>query len=241
MDFQRKQHIAIASALRAMDADLLLASRCYFGGGTAIVLMHGEYRLSMDVDFLCADVDGYRSIRGAVSNGGMSALFGPQVETIREAKADQYGVRGVISQDGQAIKFEIVREARIALSGTMSPDLGVPLLSTPCQFAEKLLANADRGLDRSVAYRDAIDLGFLIETAGCIPTDAIEMAELAYGDDIAKGILRTLDRLGKAEEITLAADALGMTRANVVMAAHHLQRAATAAWPAMDFPPTLPA
>lgn len=42
-----------------MDATLLESSRCYFGGGTAIVLMYGEYRLSLDVDFLCSDVDGY--------------------------------------------------------------------------------------------------------------------------------------------------------------------------------------
>jgi hypothetical protein len=32
--------------LQSLNAELLRTHRCYFGGGTAIVLRHGEYRES---------------------------------------------------------------------------------------------------------------------------------------------------------------------------------------------------
>lgn len=182
MKFELPQHTIIQSALRSMNAAFLERSQCCFGGGTAIVLMHGEYRLSLDVGFLCADVDGYRELRGAITENGAQAIFGPDVETVREFKADQYGIRGVVSLDGQPIKFEIVREARIPLSGGIIADLGVPVLAIESQFAEKLLANADRCLDKSVANRDAIDLGYLIQGRGSIPVVSVEVAEKAYGN-----------------------------------------------------------
>lgn len=88
MKLDRPQNIIIQSALQSMDSALLERSRCYFGGGTATVLMHGEYRLSLDVDFLCADVDGYRELRSAITENGAKAIFGPDVETVREFMAD---------------------------------------------------------------------------------------------------------------------------------------------------------
>ncbi|MBM3349738.1 MAG: nucleotidyl transferase AbiEii/AbiGii toxin family protein, partial [Betaproteobacteria bacterium] len=33
-----------------------MAHQCFFGGGTAITLRHGEYRESVDIDFLISDV-----------------------------------------------------------------------------------------------------------------------------------------------------------------------------------------
>ncbi|MEO9632426.1 MAG: nucleotidyl transferase AbiEii/AbiGii toxin family protein [Sulfitobacter sp.] len=61
--FQRKHHNDILNALRCLDGDLLLDAECYFGGGTAIVLNLGEYRESVDIDFLCASKEGYRKLR----------------------------------------------------------------------------------------------------------------------------------------------------------------------------------
>ena len=65
--FERPHHQRIAQVLEALDASLLLKHRCLFGGGTAIALTHGEYRESVDIDFICSSVDGYREIRGLVS------------------------------------------------------------------------------------------------------------------------------------------------------------------------------
>ena len=71
--------------------------RCYFGGGTAIVLRNGEYRLSLYVDFLCANLDGYRELRVAARGKGAQAVFGSDVETLRPFVAYQYGIRGLFS------------------------------------------------------------------------------------------------------------------------------------------------
>jgi len=219
-----------------MPAPFLLENKCYFGGGTAVVLTHGEYRLSLDVDFLCDDTDGYRELRSAVKESSAAALFGTETSTVRDFKADQYGIRGVVSLSGQHIKFEILREARIRLDGAISPDLGVPILSRESQFSEKLLANADRCLDRSVAYRDAIDLGYLIGKSSMIPAASIAAAERAYGKDILRSIRNVLERLSDLNEVTLAADTLRMQSSEVQAAAFNLREASVASWPGADLP-----
>lgn len=223
-----------------MDAALLLRCRCYFGGGTAIVLRNGEYRVSLDVDFLCSDAEGYRDLRTAAVERGARAFFGPGIETVRPFRTDQYGLRALLAWNGQRIKFEIVREARITLDGALDDRLGVPLLSVEDQFAEKLLANADRGLDRGVAYRDAIDLGHLTRAAGAIPPASIAKAEAAYGRDIPRNVARVLDLLADPAEIGHAVTVLRMTHADVRDAAASLARAAAAAWPAWTFTPPDP-
>ncbi len=67
--FERAHHRRIATMLGALDGDLLQAHHCYFGGGTAIALRYGEYRESVDVDFLVSDVAGYRELRQLVAGG----------------------------------------------------------------------------------------------------------------------------------------------------------------------------
>ncbi len=66
----------------------------------------------------------------------------------------------------------------------MDAELGVLTLGLEDMFTEKLLANADRCQDRSVAYRDAFDLGMMIEHSGRLPHNAIEKAKAAYGSDV---------------------------------------------------------
>lgn len=230
--FQRPEHRIIATLLHGMDADFLSKSCRYFGGGTAIVLHHGEYRLSMDVDFLCSDREGYRDLRMAATEAGATAFFADSVETLRPFIADQYGIRGLFALEGQRIKFEIVREARIDLTGEKSSLVSVPTLTIADQFAEKLMANADRGLDRSVAYRDAIDLGFLSMAEGAIPAAAVAKAESAYGRDIRRYMNNVLERLGQPEERDYAARVLAMMPDDVDGAIQHLQRACDHTWPA---------
>lgn len=59
--FKREHHQKISEVLKRLDAKILADHACYFGGGTAIALMHGEYRESVDIDFLVSDLDKYRS------------------------------------------------------------------------------------------------------------------------------------------------------------------------------------
>jgi len=236
MDFVRPEHVLIAELLASMDAGWLLDNRCFFGGGTAIVLLDGEYRRSLDVDFLCADVDGYRTLRTAAIGGGARAFFGPEVETLREFRADQYGIRAVVGWKGLPIKFEILRESRIPLNGSVCARLGVPVLDTPDQVAEKLLANADRGLDPAFAYRDAIDLGRLCTAgAGTFPATAIEKATRAYGSEIPRKVAAVVGELARGDHLRRAAEMLQMDAETARGAVRALRTAAAATWPDLGF------
>lgn len=228
MQFQRPQHQIIARLLRAMDAGLFLGARCWFGGGTAIVMTHGEYRLSLDVDFLCADRDGYRELRNLAVEKGVQAFFSEAIEPLRDLRADQYGIRTAFSFQGQPIKFEIVREARIELDGILHPDLKAPMLTTPHMAAEKLLANADRCQDPSVGYRDAIDLSMLLDAEGHLPEGAYALASAAYGEDIDRKLRWAVDRLSQEEELKKAAERLDMDRTVAFRSVKRLQTALTA-------------
>ncbi|WP_255343899.1 nucleotidyl transferase AbiEii/AbiGii toxin family protein [Methylibium sp. T29-B] len=55
--FERPHHRRIATILAALDADVLVANDCLFGGGTAMALRYGEYRESVDIDFLVSRVE----------------------------------------------------------------------------------------------------------------------------------------------------------------------------------------
>jgi hypothetical protein len=75
-----------------------------------------------------------------------------------------------------------VFEGRIDLDGDLDPLLGVPVLTPQHAVAEKLLANADRGLDDSTLARDLIDLAFAAASFGKPVFDAgLTLAEEAYG------------------------------------------------------------
>ncbi|MFM2044236.1 MAG: hypothetical protein RLY86_2812 [Pseudomonadota bacterium] len=231
MGFLRPQHTLIAEILKGLDGERLLDLRCWFGGGTCIVLQNGEYRLSLDLDFLCADRDGYRDLRSLAMRQGGRGLVGTHVGIAREFLADQYGIRGVVTLQGQPIRLEIVREARIELEGQMDPDLGVPTLTFTDQVAEKLLANADQGLDRAVAFRDAIDLGMLMRRTGTLPAAAVAKADAAYGNDVRRKLLSVLHQLKVPDMVAHAATTLQMQKADVIAARDRLVIAAAAAWP----------
>ncbi|MCF6099879.1 nucleotidyl transferase AbiEii/AbiGii toxin family protein [Mesorhizobium muleiense] len=208
--FKRPEHRIIAEALALMDHEFLTANRCWFGGGTAIVMKFGEYRRSLDVDFLCADADGYRELRTRAAERGARAFFPEPVEAVRDFQIDQYGLRTVVRLKGQLIKFEIIREGRIQLQGHFDDDLNVPALIAADMFAEKLLANADRCQDHATAYRDAIDLGTLVNALGEIPAEALSKAQTAYGSDIQHKIAWVVNKLQDRDELRSAAESLQM-------------------------------
>ncbi len=218
--------------LRRMNHRMLTETRCWFGGGTAVVLLYGEYRRSLDVDFLCADTNGYREIRNSVVGGGTRKLFGEDVVSVREPRADAYGIRMFLEQAGQPIKFEIIREARITLSGALDDRLGVPVLGLVDMFAEKLLANADRCMDRSAAYRDAVDLGRLVEAHGRIPAESLEKAMHAYGADIERKAVWVVNELCKDGRLREAAAALQMDLAVATGAVAAFRAECCRIWPA---------
>ena len=118
--FQRPHHQRIARVLSELNGPLLRKNNCLFGGGTAIALRYGEYRESVDIDFLVSDVTSYRALRQLLTGPvGMMAIFNPGVSAVnqtRQVQADQYGIRTAVSVDGQPIKLEIILEGRMELA-----------------------------------------------------------------------------------------------------------------------------
>ncbi len=208
--FERPHHQRIAELLACLDAPFLLDAECYFGGGTAIALQLGEYRESVDVDFLCASTDGYRKLRQAVFTRGLDALTSTPLTALRPLRTDQYGVRTIVQVGGVPIKLELVREARIELAGAMSTELGVPLLSRDDLFAEKLLANVDRASDRGTFNRDALDLGMMASAWGPIPRAALEKAQHAYGPAVEAALAEAVRRLGDRSWLAACVAAMSM-------------------------------
>jgi len=184
--FNRPHHQRIYKLLQSLDSQLFSKAECYFAGGTAIVLLLDEYRESVDADFLCSSPDGYRLLRNAVFERGLNGLINQPLIALRDVRADRYGIRTFVEIDGAPLKFEIVNEGRIALSGQNSSAFGVPLLSRADMYAEKLLANADRFNDKSVLSRDIIDIAMMIRYWGNVPDEAWAKASNAYGDSARK-------------------------------------------------------
>jgi hypothetical protein len=186
----------VLAVLSAMNRDFLRDAECYFGGGTRIVLELGEYRESKDIDFLCASVHGYRMLREAIGPASLGRVAGGRVKLAREVRADQYGVRTFVAVDSGTLKFEIVREARIGLSGSTVARLPVDCLDHPHCFAEKFLANADRGLDAATLSRDIVDLAFMLEGWRMADAEAgLALAESAYGASVRRSVAAVREKV----------------------------------------------
>lgn len=195
--FNRPHHVRIAGVLNALDAEMLAAAKCYFGGGTAIALRFGEYRESLDIDFLVSDRDGYGTLREQVRQPeGFNALTRRPVTVLRPAVTDQYGIRTLLEVDGEPIKFEIVLEGRITLEepGQRDAVCGVATLTDLDMVASKLLANSDRWADRSVYSRDIIDLA-MMEPSRDLMARAVAKAETAYKSSIVGDLNKAIDYL----------------------------------------------
>jgi hypothetical protein len=197
--FEREHHLRIALILQSLDAETLAQRGCFFGGGTAIVLSHGEYRESLDIDFLVSDLAGYRDLRHSITGqGGIHTILRPNSELTlaREVRSDQYGIRTMFVAGGTQIKFEIVHEGRIALETPSFTDriCGVTTLTSLDMGTTKLLANSDRWSDDAVFSRDLIDLAML-KLPRSLLTQAIAKATLAYGDSIERDLEKAIQSL----------------------------------------------
>jgi len=200
--FTRLHHQRIAKVLESLDADLLKQHNCLFAGGTAIALGYGEYRESVDIDFLVSDLASYRYLRNSVREQGLQALMkstdASQLQT-SDIRSDQYGIRTRVFVKGKPIKFEIVLEGRISLAkpGQKDSVLGVATLMKIDMAVSKLLANSDRGLDVGMHCRDVIDLAMLNLSKSEF-AEATTKSEAAYGEAILKDLAKVIGMLGEA-------------------------------------------
>ncbi len=195
--FDRLHHQAIAQVLHALDGDLLGQHGCLFGGGTVIAMRYGEYRESIDIDFLVSSATGYRELR-QLAGAGLGPLFrdhslpfGP----LRDVRTDQYGIRSMLSVVGRDIKFEIVREGRVELEtpGPGDTVCGIATLTPLDMATSKLLANADRWNDDGAFNRDLIDLA-MMKPGKVLLECAVRKAQGAYGNAILQDLAKAIDR-----------------------------------------------
>ena len=200
--FTRPHHQQIAKVLGSLRTDLLKESNCLFAGGTAIALRNGEYRESVDMDFLISDLSSYRYLRNLVREQGVRALMqtthAGQFQAA-DVRCDQYGIRTKVYVEGNPIKFEIVLEGRIGLAkpGKKDSILGVATLTKLDMATSKLLANSDRGLDMGVHCRDVIDLA-MIHLSKSEFSEATAKGQEAYGEAILRDLSKVIDMLGEA-------------------------------------------
>jgi len=185
-----------------LDGDLLRRNSCLFGGGTAIALSHGEFRESIDMNFLVSDMTCYRQLRQLASPSsaqGINSFVREGAGTLdhsRDIRTDQYGIRTMLTVGEFSIKFEIILEARISLD---APDparqiCGISTLSERDMVTSKLLANSDRWNDPSVFSRDLIDLAMMCPAAEILE-QAINKATEAYGECITSDLVKAIDSI----------------------------------------------
>ncbi len=212
--FKRLHHQRIEKALRAFNADLLIQARCYFGGGTAIALALDEYRESVDIDFLCAGAENWRMLRNAVAPPTLGSLVAAPVHYARETRTERDKIFTRLIVDGTPIKVEFVLEARLdRLDGAMDERLGVPVLAHEDLYAEKLLANTDRGNDRSAMSRDLIDLGMMIQRWGPIPQQAWRRVLHVYGDAAVRAFKKNRRMLDDSDYVLACMENMNMDAA----------------------------
>lgn len=203
--FERPHHRRIARVLAALDGDLLREANCLFGGGTAMALRFGEYRESVDMDFLVSDLSSYRRLRqlltGEAGFAGLLRRDGEKFRLAREVRADQYGIRTTLLVDDLPIKFEIVLEGRIEIEAATGKDqvCGISTLTALDMATSKLLANSDRWSDDAVFSRDVIDLAMMSPRCLCCARRRSRL-QGAYGEAIARDLERAIERLQNRQD-----------------------------------------
>jgi hypothetical protein len=230
--FDRPHHRDVALVLQSLDAQALSRRQCYFGGGTAMALRYGEYRESVDIDFVVSDLAGYRELRQMLGNThGLQPIVreGMKVELAREIRKDQYGIRTQVRSGESTIKFEIVLEARIDLAAPGDEDsiCGVRTLAPIDLAAEKLLANADRWRADEVYSRDIIDLAMMRADRKLLEA-ACAKAEAAYGESVRRSLAQAVemlkDRRGRLEQCMTALSIEPITKAQLWQAIRQVAR-----------------
>lgn len=213
LELRHPFHRMILEVFEAMDPDFLLDAECYFAGGGPIAMMCGEFRESRRMDFLCASRAGFRKVREAVSESSLGGLMRRQLPLARELRADRGGISAFFRMRQAPLKLAIALESRVDLKGHLDGGLGVPVLDLESLAAEKLMANADRGLDESTRMRDLIDLAFLAERFGLEAIEAgMRLAEPAYGSILARHLDLVLRKLEEQRGLlALNAESIGVT------------------------------
>lgn len=197
-EYKIKHHKLIRSVLDNFNADFFFTNSIYFGGGTRIALEIDEYRESIDVDFLCPNMESYRAVRQEVTSNSLGSLVKKEFCYAREIKFDRYGVRTFIMEENTLIKLEIVSFDNYDLIADARQLFPVPFIDHESCFYTKLLANSDRCL--LAQCKDIFDILAMHEAWGGIPQSAIKKAEKHYGSAVLNDLIRSLKDIQTKQE-----------------------------------------
>lgn len=206
--FNRDHHRAIAVVLNAFNPDYFYERRCYFGGGTLLALSFGEYRQSIDIDFLISDPDQIRLLRRDLHDRGYSVLF-KKAEPKFPLRPDQPRVTRdkvvfAVQPHDTPLKVEIIFEERIVLDDAReAPFTAMPCLTIRDSIAEKLMANTDRGLDTAYFAKDLIDLAFVVTETEFLD-DAVEKVHGSSNRyEVTEPLRRAIEYFGEHADFRL--------------------------------------
>lgn len=178
--FQHQTHLNIENYLKSINHSIFIRSECFLGGGYAISLGAGEYRRCPSLKFFCGSIEGYREIRSAIMENGLSAVIGG-ADDVNALRADQLGIRSVLRIEDELIPFEIRLTTHIPLKSHQPMLCPIDVLSPETLFVERLLAVSDATHDDERTAILMIDLGKLISYWGKIFEPSFLIAERAYG------------------------------------------------------------
>ena len=205
MMFSREHHKSVITVLNALATDYFQARQCYFGGGTLLALGFGEYRESVDIDFLISDTEAIRALRADLRKDDYSVLFASTNSSIalnpQQPRVTRDKVLFAAQPHDTPIKVEILFEGRITLDNPRQlPFTEMPCLALRDAIAEKLLANADRGLDSAYFAKDLIDLAIAISDIELLESamEKIHAAEKGY--DVPAPLRRSVETFAAKQE-----------------------------------------
>jgi len=212
--YKRPHHQLIEKVISSLNINLLTKTNTFFGGGTAIALLLDEYRESIDIDFLCSSSEGFSTLRNSVTNNLGDILTNP-IEHIRDINVSRDAIRAILRIDGKPIKIEFIKEGNSTVSGEFNTLLKVPTLSKIDMFTQKILANADRGMDKSINSRDIIDLAMMIHYWGGIPKEALDKSYKAYSDYAKRGLKNSVNLIQDSSYLQKCIENLKMESGNL--------------------------
>jgi hypothetical protein len=188
--YQRAHHNIIHRLLTQFNSDFLEENNILFGGGTRIALELGEYRESIDIDFLCPDTASYRAVRKQITSNNLGDIIAGNVTLAREVMPNRYAVRTVLELDGTRVKLEFVSFDDYKIHSMEDSPFPVPCIDRDSCYITKLLAHADRHAEP--IRKDFIDLLMMFEKWGPPSEKTWHEVDRHYGDNPRTTLLKYL-------------------------------------------------
>lgn len=219
------QHVVLKNLLDSLDPRYFSGNGALFSGGASITFMTGEYRLVDNVDFVCPDKNGFRTMYNDLLSSGMKnfAREGRNVlfANVKHPVVVWRGLGCRVFLDSKRfgapcsypVRMEILSENRIEFDKPMRNVFGFHVPSTEDLIALKLLSNVERTGDDSWKHRDVFDILRLLDSFGIrsIPEKSFEKACAFYWTGVPETYRDVVKKMsGKPEFFQMLCSDLGI-------------------------------